>query len=108
MVPGFSTYDVGEALDWFFTITFPTYTMARALQQIMINGYNKDSCAPYTTDVCDALSAVGNISPCCPGESKDAISDAKGVLAVLKHHTGVALVCSNICYSPDLTGNVTV
>ena len=78
MIPGSSTYEVGEALDWLFTITFPTYTMARALQQIMINGYNKDSCAPYTTDVCDALGAVGSINPCCPGELGDATEDATG------------------------------
>ena len=67
MLPGASTYAAGEAVDWFAAITFPTYTMTRALQMLMINAYHEDACVDYTEAVCDAITETGQMNPCCDG-----------------------------------------
>ena len=65
MITGSSTYSVGEALDWAFTVIFPTHTFARGLQQLIINGFNEAACEPYTPDVCEAMGTIGQTNPCC-------------------------------------------
>ena len=67
MLPGASTYSAGEIIDWFASICFPSYTMARGQQMLMTYGINEETCKDYTDNICDAISEAGQNNACCPG-----------------------------------------
>jgi len=69
MVPGSSTYNIGELLDWVFSLLLPNFTMSRGLQMLMLNENNEDSCQEFTTALCTSIEDAGRQNPCCPGSN---------------------------------------
>ncbi|XP_071081907.1 phospholipid-transporting ATPase ABCA3-like [Haliotis cracherodii] len=64
MIPGLGTEDVGEALDWIFSIVFPHYCLGKCFSEMYVNKVVADTCIKLNYEsLCD----LGVPMPCCKG-----------------------------------------
>ncbi|XP_067683603.1 phospholipid-transporting ATPase ABCA3-like [Haliotis asinina] len=64
MIPGLGTEDVGEALDWIFSIVFPHYCLGKCFSEMYVNKVVADTCIKLKYDI---LCPMGVPMPCCKG-----------------------------------------
>lgn len=64
-IPDLGTEDVATALDWVFSVIFPTYCMGSGIMNVYTNyGYAEGCKATGYPEIC----LIDNTSPCCSGK----------------------------------------